>query len=231
LQNIDSARDVVLREGWLSMTPPSFQSAVLDRCRLRRFGAGEVIYALGDPPGGMFGLVAGSVGITVSPWMRSPYIGHFARLGSWFGEAAAVTGMPRMVGLAATRETDMLHLPMQAINEIVGRDPAAWRMFAIVSLDHLEVAIGACDDLMIRDHVKRCVAVLLRLGGCRGRTPAGVSAVEIDASQEDIAALANVARTTLSGVLRKLDASGHLELEYRRIRIMAPDRLRAMLRD
>jgi CRP/FNR family transcriptional regulator, cyclic AMP receptor protein len=53
------------------------------------------------------------------------------------------------------------------VHEIVGKDLGAWRYIAFVSVGWLDVAIGACDDLMIRDYVKRCIAVLLRLGGCR----------------------------------------------------------------
>jgi CRP/FNR family transcriptional regulator, cyclic AMP receptor protein len=82
---------------------------------------------------------------------------------------------------------------------------------------------------MQRDHVARCVAVLLRLAGCRrsSATPSPVS--EIDLSQD--ATLANVARTTAGAVMRNLETAGHIEQAYRRIRILAPDALRAMLRD
>ena len=89
--------------------------------------------------------------------------------------------------------------------------------------------MGAADDLLIRDHVKRSVAVLLRLAGCRYRTPDGATATEVDVSQEDFAAMTNLARTTAGAVLRNLEASGCLEVSYRRVRILAPDALRAML--
>ena len=68
---------------------------------------------------------------------------------------------------------EVLHLPLPAIREIVAADPGAWRFFGLAAIAHYDVAIGAADDLLIRDHVKRSVAVLLRLGGCRlARRPA-----------------------------------------------------------
>ena len=82
---------------------------------------------------------------------------------------------------------------------------------------------------MIREHFKRGVAVLLRLGGCRLRTPPGVAPIEVDVSQEDFGAIANVARTTAGRVLRALEAAGHIEVSYRRICILDPDALRGML--
>ena len=41
--------------------------------------------------------------------------------------------------------------------------------------------------------------------------------------------MTNLARTTAGAVLRRLEASGYLEVSYRRVRILAPDALRAIL--
>jgi len=91
--------------------------------------------------------------------------------------------------------------------------------------------MGGSDDLMIRNHFKRCVAVLLRIGNCRVATPRDRRPIEIDINQEQLAFNANVARTTAGAILRKLEAEGHIALSYRRIDILAPDALRKMLRD
>ena len=123
----------------------------------------------------------------------------------------------------------MLHLPLPAIREIVAADPGAWRFFGLASIAHNDMAIGAADDLLIRDHVKRSIAVLLRLGGCRYLTPQSAQPIEVDVSQEDFATMTNTARTTAGGVLRALEASGAVRVTYRRVSILAPDRLRAML--
>ncbi len=231
MQHSAQTHEVVLKQGWLSRTPPLFQYNVLDRCRPQHFSRGETIYSIGDPPGGIYGLIAGGLGIFVAPRERGPYVARFARPGDWFGEAAAITDEPRRVGLAATRDTDLLHLPLHAIHEIVSRDPAAWRLFATITIGHLDSSVGGYDDLMIRDPVKRCIAILLRLAGCRLALPPTSSSAEIDLSQADIAELANVARTTLNAVLQKLEQTGKLERTYRRIRILAPNAMRAMLHD
>jgi CRP-like cAMP-binding protein len=223
------SHDIVLRQGWLSQTPPAFQSKVLERCRAQNYTSGAPVYCIGDPPGGMYGMVAGGVAISVSPQLEGPYVAHFAAPGTWLGEAAAISGQPRRVGLIATRDTVLLHLPLHAIQEIVGQDASAWRMFALATVGHLDLAISAYDDLMIRDPVKRCIAILLRLGGYQ-REAADRSMIEIDLNQSDIASLANVARTTLNKVVRTLQEAGHVEVAYRRIRILAPNALRDRLR-
>jgi CRP-like cAMP-binding protein len=185
----------------------------------------------GDPPGGMFGLVSGGVGVSIVPGERGPYFAHLGRPGTWFGEASAILRQPRRVGLTATRGAELLYLPIEKIDEIVAKDSDAWRAFALVTVGHLEMAIGACDDLMLRDHVKRCIASVLRLGGCRNLSHSSPTPIEVDVCQAEIATLANVSRATAGKVLRRLETKGLVESSYRRIRILAPDMLRAMLRD
>jgi len=229
MSTLAQAHDIVSRQGWLSHTPPPFRKIALDRCSLETFSGGATVYSVGDPPGGMYGLVRGNLAIAIAPGERGPFVAHFAQPGTWFGEAAAFTGQPRRIGLAAARDTALLHLPLPAIREIVAADPGAWRFFGLASILHIDVAIGGADDLLIRDHVKRSVAVLLRLGGCRYRTPPGAGPIEIDVSQEDFATMTNLARTTAGTVLRKLVADGQIEVAYRRVRILSPDALRLAL--
>ena len=121
----------------------------------------------------------------------------------------------------------MLHLPPQALLEIVAADPGAWRWFGVAAMVHNSVAIGAADDLMIRDNVKRCAAVLLRLGGCRYPGQHDLPPIEVDVSQKDFATLTKLTRTTAGAVLRKFEAAGHIDVPDRRVRILAPDARRA----
>jgi CRP-like cAMP-binding protein len=229
--NKETASEIVSRKGWLRQTTPSFRNAVLKRCRLEHFDAATPIYAVGAEPGGLYGLVEGGLGIQIAPRELGPYTAHFAMPGTWFGEGSAFTRQPRKVGLTATRPTTMLHLPLHGVDEIVGDDPAAWRSFGLLALDHLDLAMGGSDDLMIRNHVKRFVAVLLRLGDCRIASSAHEPPIEVDLNHEDIAYMANIARTTAGAILRQLEADGHVTLAYRRIGILAPERLRRMLRE
>ena len=225
------ASEIVSRRGWLSQVPTVFRRQVLERCLVETFAAGATIYSVGDPPGGMYGLAAGRFGVSIAPGERGPYLVHFATPGVWFGELPAFTGLPRQLGLVAARDATVLHLPLHAIREIVRLDPGAWQFLAFVMIDHLRLLIGAADDLMLRDPARRFVAVLLRAAGCRNETPPGTEPIDIDVSQDDLAAMANMARTSVNAALRKLEASGGVELAYRRIRILAPEALRATLKE
>ncbi len=229
MNQMKAAREVASRQGWLSRTPEPFRKAVLDRCVLQKVAAGATIYASGDPPGGMYGLISGALRVSVAQGERGPYFAHFFGPGDWFGEWPAISGRSRIVGLCAARDSQVLHLSLRSVDDILREQPASWRLFAALALGKLEVAMWAIDDLMMRDSLKRFIAVLLRLGGCRAEAAAVEQPSAVHASQDDLAAMSNVSRSTANAILRQLEATGHVARSYRQISIVSPDKLRSML--
>ena len=117
------AHDIVSRHGWLSFTPPRFRQIVLDRCKLRDFEADATIYSVGDPPGGMYGLVRGnngSKGSIPTVWLR---IGRcFKRQ-----KSGAPNGRRDMLVGSSRRLTDRALTPPQSA-------PAPYRIREKISL-------------------------------------------------------------------------------------------------
>lgn len=220
------ALEIASGQGWLSQTPQRFRTAVLDRCVLQTFEPGATIYMTGDTSGAIYGLISGTLSVTLATGERGPYYAHFFRPGTWFGEGPLISGTARIVGISAVRETVLLQLSQRSMEEILRDDPGSWRQLALLTLAKLQVAISVVDDLMIRDSAQRLIAVLLRLGGCRQTTPQGTMPIEVDVSQEDLAAMANLSRNTTNVILRKLEKAGLLDAAYRQIRILSPDALR-----
>lgn len=226
---LQQARAFLAATGDLAVMPEPLRAAVLDRCALRRFAAGESIYSLGDPPGGPYGLVAGGVALFMGQAERGPYFAHFGRPGVWFGEGSALTDQPRQVGAVATRDTTTLHLPLPAIRTLALTEGEVWRWIAMLTSQHLKIAMGAIVDLMIRDPAERTIAVLLRLADRRSPAdPAGP--VAVDTSQEDLAAMTNLSRNAIGTILRRLEAQEMVRIGYRQITLMSPDALRARMR-
>ena len=62
-----AAHKTVSRLGWLSSESERFRQLVLERSVLQKIGAKQMIYAAGDPAGGVFGLVSGGLHILVAP--------------------------------------------------------------------------------------------------------------------------------------------------------------------
>lgn len=213
-------RTVLSQRGWLAATPPGFRDAVLDRCEPRRFRAGAPIYQTGDPPGGLWGLAAGRIAIEVPSIDRGVLIGHFAGPGYWIGAAPTVLRDQRRVGVVAVRSSVLLHLPIAEFEALAQKDSQAWRWLAVLPIQQSLLATGVASDLMIRDPRRRLVAILLRLAGCRGPS-ATLEPQDILASQEDLAGIVNLSRTSLGEMLRDLEPRGLIARRYRRIAIDA----------
>lgn len=224
----NSAHDIAAR-GWLSRTPEAFRESVLRSCILQQLDAGKMIYMVGDPPGGMYCLVKGSLRMTISPGKDGPFFAHIVRPGFWLGEGSALSGQPRQVGLVTASRSSLLYLSLPAIDAIVARLPGAWRLFGRVAVTNLQTAFGVIEDLMIRDDAKRLVAALLRLGGCRAPSPEDSQPVSVEVAQDELAGMANLARTTVGLILHRLKEAGLVDIAYRRVILLQPPKLRTML--
>ena len=115
------------RIGWLSQMPEPFRHNIVGRCRLQRVEAGQRVYGLDDPPGGIYGVASGSVSMALAPQERGPYFGHLMGPGSWFGLAAAMHKQSRVIGVTAKRASALLLLPMAEFDALVAENPGAWR--------------------------------------------------------------------------------------------------------
>jgi CRP/FNR family transcriptional regulator, cyclic AMP receptor protein len=224
-----TAQDFASHHGWLSQMPPGFRRAVQERVLFRAFKAEETIHIAGDDPAGMYGLVDGTIRVVLAGSEHGPYVVHLLRPVTWFGEGPAIIDQPRPVSLRAARSVKILYLTQRAINEIAQLDPAYWKCFVVPLMGHLDTSMGALADLMIRNTDERLVAVLLRLGGCRSVDKEGP--IEVDVSQEEIATMANLSRSTAGSIMRRWELDGLLALGYGQVTILAPGRLRQRLGD
>ena len=228
--DISQARKLLLARGWLSHTPAAFSDAILARGILQTFKRGDPIYRLDGSAGGLVGLAEGAVQIEAVQPDFDPLVGDVQLPGTWLGGAAIITGNSRVVGIIALRDCTVLLVPAQDIHALIARDPAVWRWIALLSVINTRRAINISLDLMIRDPQARAAAVLLRLAGCREDQPEPVAPAEINSSQEDLARMINMSRTTLGDFLRAAEASGLIRQAYRKVHILDVSGLRGMLR-
>ena len=216
---------IVRKRGWLSMTPTAFQDRVLKCCRLQSLQSGDPVFRLDDEHGGIYCLIEGSVAVFAAPTDRGPYLVHIGRPGLWMG-AGPLFNYRRRSTVTATRPSVCLQLPQKDIQAIVAEIPEAWRTFGMLAMYTYDVAMSAHDDLMLRDPLKRCLAVLLRLGDCRHPNLSEKEPIELDVRQQDIAVLANLSLNAVGNILRSLEARGVISLEYRVIKILDAKALR-----
>jgi CRP-like cAMP-binding protein len=220
-----SAAERVLGErGWLAQQPPAFRAEVLRRATLADFAHGAVVFRLGDPPGGIYGMVSGIVTMTTAPETELPRLIHLGDAGTWTGEACFVTREPRRVEVRALVDTTMMHLPLSAMDAMAASDPGVARSFARILVASVDILIRVVHDLQKRDATRRVASVLQRFASSIGDAP-------IPLSQAELGELANASRKQVNGVLRRFAAAGCVATTYRSLRVLDPGKLRRLAAD
>lgn len=215
------AREVLSNVGWLSQQPREFQAEVFRRSSLQRFAGGDVIYRVGDPLGGVYGIVTGAAVVTMAPGTTIPRLFHVGMPGSWIGEGSFLTREPRRVGMQAAVETWAMHLPLEAMDQIASRDPLATRRFIKMLMTNVDILNRAFYELSNPDEHRRVAAALLRVAPLDG-TP-------IPLSQAELGTMSNTSRKQVNAALRRFTAAGWLAKGYRTITVLDDRQLRRFL--
>lgn len=224
----DLARGAELCEarGWLAAQPEPFRRQLLAIARPVRFGRGEWVFAIGDAPGGIYGVATGGIGIEGGGPFHALRLGHVLRAGDWFGHHPALSGGGRRVlGMRAMEDSVLLHVPLAPLQALMRSDPQAARCVGDMADNGLIFATRVIADLLIPDAAQRTAAVLLRVTGAED----GVEPDDPDGfllTQAEIGELANVSRPHVNRILADLVRRGWLAKRYQRLRVLDAAALR-----
>jgi len=214
----EEAEQILRQNGWLSYLPEAFRVQLLSRAILMKFEPNQAVFRLGDPVGGIYGLVAGTVTVNSAPRDGTPSLIHLGVPGAWTGEGCFMTGQPRRGELRALGDAWMMHVPLDAMEQMAERDPNVVRAFGIISVLGVDVLIRVIHDLQKRDAARRIAAVVQRA--------AWIGDVPIPLSQAEIAVMANASRQQVNTAMQRFSEAGWVSYNYRAITVADPQALR-----
>ncbi len=221
---------VLLERGWLCEQPRRLQEEVLARGRIRRYGRGDVVFRRGDPPGGLYGVVSGSVLHRFPTSDHDSYIADGGRPGSWFGEPSLLRRQPRTVTVVSKSTTVLLHLALASFDDLLAREPAHWRSFAALACDRNEHLLRLLAERRPAPPRRRLAARLLGLLDAHARDGVPVERT-VALTQSELADMTGVSRHTVNRVLSEFAAEGVLDAAYGRIVVRDVDALVAVARE
>jgi CRP/FNR family transcriptional regulator len=136
--------------------------------------------------------------------------------GSLFGEASFFDELPRVSSAVAVVPCEIVPIDRELVTQEFARNPE----LALAMMQYLARTVrllsGQVDQMAFRPARWRVANYLLTLAGRDGM---------VSCTQEDIAAAVSASRVTVSRVLNEFTRSGWVELGYRTISLMAPERL------
>ncbi|EOT1929471.1 Crp/Fnr family transcriptional regulator [Serratia marcescens] len=212
------AEYIVCQRGWLSNMSETFRKRLLQHAQLLKFDAGEIIFKPGDPAGGIYGMVAGTVIVSTAPPDAKPRLIHVALPGGWTGEDSFLTRQPRRIELVTQSETWVMHVPLETMEHMAQADSEYIRAFGVISVMSSDSLLRIVHDLQKKSVSARIASVLHRMYW--------TTDVPVYVSQENLSIIANTSRKQANSIVQKFVAAGWVEIRYRSITVTNPSALR-----
>lgn len=197
--------------GWLARQPAPFQERLLAASELHTVAVGEVLYAIDDAPGGLYGVADGYINVLIASGPFPPRLVHVGGPGWWVGEVALAGMTPRRAELNARTPLEVLFVSASALDQIVAEDPECWRRLATLTVQHLDMAFELMISLGSPDLGLRLATTLRRLAGPARKHE---RVVELPVNQEELGEITGLSRNTVGRALAVLVKSGCVEKRY-----------------
>lgn len=230
----DSRQDVLklLRNGkWFGALPEELQDLLLDRSMVRRMQAGYVLVSENMHPTGFFALLEGQVAITRQIAEKGEFFYHLGGPGFWFGESGLLNKKYSPITATARTGVRTLYLPKASFEQIIDSEPRYYSFFVELVLSRYALLmrmLGQSNTLSPEEYLRIRLADISDLIHSEGYLE---DTVELALSQTDLAAMIGSSRQTTNGLLKKLEAEGLVEVAFRKITILDPERLRGTHRN
>ena len=199
---------------------------------------GQIVFRRGDPCNGFHAVVYGQVKLAVEARRGVEKVIEQVRAGQSFGRSILFTDLTYPIYAQALVDTLLLHIPREAIRDEIRRSPQlASRMTSVLDSKSHGLA-GDVEAYALRAGVQRVVGYLLRRAvparGCEatGGDPTGHDAwarVLLDISRNLVASWLNLTEEQFFRILDDLECEQLICVRGSEIRILDPDRLKALL--
>jgi CRP-like cAMP-binding protein len=207
-------------EGWFGGAAPEFQQAVLSCCKWGEVTAGQPIYSASDVHADTCGVVDGTVEVYSRFGAGDNPMLHLMHEGSWIGYGAAVRGQVVRITTVARTKVVLARVPWRAMQELLRMRPEWWQFIARAALEYGDIAISGYADSLIQDNDRRFACALLRVAGLQFPRRSRPERRSVPITQDELATLVNVSRTTLLQILRRFEERGLVEQAYRALRVV-----------
>jgi len=226
----DSLEAVFALRGPLAGQSAEFRTRMLGLTRCIEFDRGDRVINAGDAPGGMYGIVSGSVGVWTSTDLVDPMLAYILRPGSFFSDTLSIPDAPRLYTFETLEETVLVLAPRTQLLPMVLSNPDFAGRLAVMSRLAGIIAHQWATELLIREPDKRVAATLLRVTAVsEGIQPTDPRGFQI--SQAQLAEMSNTSRVQAGDVLRHLKKLGLITSAYGHIGIPQPEALADYVRN
>lgn len=191
---------------------------------------GHRLFAKGDPPDGLYGVADGSVRITTLALNGKEALLAIIEAPQWFGEIALFDGQARTHDAWGEMPSNLLHVPQQALHELLAVQPHYWHHFGLLLAQKLRLTFCALEEAALLPAAQRIAKRLVTIAHGYGHG-GDTTRREIRVPQEQLGLMLSLSRQTTNQVLKQIQATGAIRLVRGGIQILELERLKLLCLD
>lgn len=207
-------REVLLNSDWFRPLPEQTVTQLAAITVRRRLADGELLYAKGDAPDGLYCVLRGRIrNCSTSSDGRELLLMQFEP-GSWFGEISMFDGLGRTHDGRAMGETEVLILPRERFLALLAKQPDLYPHFMKMLCRKLRLAFAYIEDAQFEPLTVRLARRLLDLLAVYGKPADEGTLIDLHLPQDDLARMLGASRQAVSKDLKAWEAQGWIALNY-----------------
>jgi CRP-like cAMP-binding protein len=190
--------------------------------RRRLIRKGEIIYAEGQVHTALWQVMSGTVRVTnQNPDGKEVVFAIFSS-GDCFGEISLLDGLAAANTATAMDQVELAELAKPDFDELYDQYPAFAHQLMRLMCGRVRHMLNFYADVTLRPLEQRMASRILYISGAQ-HSPSG--SLELQCTQQDLAAMVGATRQAVSKVLNRWREQKIISLEYSRITVLLPDRL------
>ncbi|MNP97809.1 cAMP receptor protein [compost metagenome] len=196
------------------------QQRLLAVAHRRTLVRGESLFHKGSSPDALFGVVSGSLRVSVvAPGGREAVIAMLEP-GHWFGEVSLLVGRERVYDTCAVDTTEMAVVAAADFHRLVADHPDVHMAFTRLVCLRLRQALAWIDDVILMPLPVRLAHRLLTLDARAVAPTEEGGGTLLGVSQEDLSFMLGVSRQSVNRQLKLWEEDGTLRVRYRSIELL-----------
>jgi CRP/FNR family cyclic AMP-dependent transcriptional regulator len=195
--------------------PDEVQALLLAQARFKPLAAGEPLFPKGALPDALYGVVSGSLRVSMAaPNGRAAVVAAMER-GHWFGEVSLLIGKQRSYDTMAIEPCEIAIVNAAEFHALIASRPDVLLAFTRLVCHRLRQASMWIDDAILMPLSGRLAKRILTL-----EARASEVGATLTVSQEELAMMLGVSRQSVNRQLRQWEADGVVRLHYGRIEVI-----------
>jgi CRP/FNR family cyclic AMP-dependent transcriptional regulator len=209
---------------WFMRQPAALRDALVERGRVLELAEGQWLHSQGDPSGGVWAVLSGSVRLEVAMGAERTLLVNIIGPGNVLGEPSSFGGGPRLTTVRASEKSFVFLVTDAALQLIAQAHPIIWHSINDLLYRQLERTGQMMAEALCLPPAARIAARLIAVAGER-RPDCDTARI----TQADLAEMTGLARKSVNGHLLRLQKANIVRLAYREVRILNQPRLRALI--